>query len=147
MLNAIKQTTELSHECAVQLCLTAITHANTFPANIGVVVLTPAGIELSAVRMNQAPLHAINIARKKAYTAASFKVSSQSWQEKLKHKPDTMSALLREDNFTYLGGGLPVMVDNEVIGAIGVSGATEAQDVDCAEQAITALLNSLSQVK
>lgn len=147
MLNAIKQTTELSHESAVQLCLTAIIHANTFSANIGVVVLTPAGIELAAVRMNQAPLHALNIARKKAYTAASFKVSSQSWQEKLKHKPDTMSALLREDNFTYLGGGLPVIVDNEVIGAIGVSGATEAQDVDCAEQAIKALLDSLSQAK
>ncbi|RBP80487.1 heme-binding protein [Marinomonas rhizomae] len=143
MQDIIRSTKELNHEFAVQLCLAAINHANTFPANIAVVVLTPAGIELSAVRMNQAPLHAVNIARKKAYTAASFHVPSQSWQDKLKHKPDTMSALLREDNFTYLGGGIPVVIENEIVAAIGVSGATEAQDIECAEMAITTLLNSL----
>jgi uncharacterized protein GlcG (DUF336 family) len=147
MLNAIRQTKELSHESAVDMCLTAIMHANGLPANIGVVVLTPAGVELAAVRMNMAPLHALNIARKKAYTAASFKVPSLSWQEKLKHKPDTMSALLRENSFTYLGGGIPVLMNGEVVAAIGVSGATEAQDIECAEQAITALLNSFSPSK
>lgn len=147
MLNAIRQTKELSHESAIQMCLAAIAHANTLSANIGVVILTPAGVELAAVRMNNAPLHALGIARKKAYTSASFKVSSLSWQEKLKHKPNTMNALLKEDNFTYLGGGLPIIVDDEILGAIGVSGATEQQDIECAEHAIEKLLSSLSPSK
>lgn len=147
MLNAIRQTKELSHESAIQMCLAAIAHANTLSANIGVVILTPAGVELAAVRMNNAPLHSLGIARKKAYTSASFKVSSLFWQEKLKHKPNTMNALLKEDNFTYLGGGLPIIVDDEILGAIGVSGATEQQDIECAEHAIEKLLSSLSPSK
>jgi len=147
MHNLIRQTKEIDYECAVQMCLTAISQANVFSAAVGVVVLSPTGIELAAVRMNNAPLHAFSIARKKAFTAASFKVPTYSWQEKLKQKPNTMNALLREENFTYLGGGVPIYSEaegkGELLGAIGVSGATEQQDIECAEHAINQLLNTL----
>jgi uncharacterized protein GlcG (DUF336 family) len=147
MHNLIRQTKELDYESAVQMCLTAISQARVFSASIGVVVLSPTGIELAMVRMNNAPLHAFNIARKKAYTAASFKVPTYSWQETLKQKPTTLNALLQEDNFTYLGGGIPIFSEKEgkgeLLGAIGVSGATEQQDIACAEHAINQLLHAL----
>lgn len=147
MHNLIRQTKELDYECAVQMCLTAISQAHTFSAAIGVVVLSPSGTELAAVRMNDAPLHAFNIARKKAFTATSFKIPTYSWQDRLKQHPQTMNALLREENFTYLGGGIPIFSEGEgkgeLLGAIGVSGATEQQDIECAQHAITQLLNTL----
>ncbi|MBJ7539608.1 GlcG/HbpS family heme-binding protein [Marinomonas transparens] len=142
-MTSIIQTQELSYEAAIKMCVAVTQHAHQLGVSVGVVVVTPAGVELASVRMNNAPLHALSIARKKAYTAASFKIPSFNWQERLKHKPDTMSALLREENFTYLGGGIPIIVEGKLFGSIGVSGATEAQDIECAEHAITEQLNSL----
>jgi uncharacterized protein GlcG (DUF336 family) len=144
MNKAIHLTQELSYESALEMCRVAISHACSLSVDIAVEVLTPAGLTLTAVRMNHAPLHALNIAHKKAYTAASFKVSSLTWQDKLANQHTILNALLREDKFTYLGGGIPIFLDKpeakQLLGAIGVSGATEQQDIACAQAAVDAFI-------
>jgi len=96
-------------------------------------------LQILSLNMNQAPLHSAKIALDKAYTSASFGLASHHWKEKLAHKPNTLNALSFQPHFTTLGGGFPLRHKNQMIGAIGISGATEEEDRQCAQVAITAL--------
>ncbi|MGO3346100.1 MAG: GlcG/HbpS family heme-binding protein [Marinomonas sp.] len=130
----------LSTRAAIALCDSAMTAAEQLNITICVAILCPAGNILASINMNCAPLLSAKLAHKKAYTAVSFKQNSHDWQEKLANKPQVLNALLSEPMFTYLGGGSPIFVGQQLVGAIGVSGGSEQQDITCALQAIAALL-------
>ena len=65
-----------------------------------------------------------NISIGKARTAALFKRPTKFFEDVIKNGRTSMVAL---NDFTPLQGGVPIMIDGEVIGAVGVSGATSAQ--------------------
>ncbi|UOD29552.1 heme-binding protein [Massilia violaceinigra] len=83
-------------------------------------------------------------AQRKAYTALSSKTPTRVLAERARSDPDSAN-LATLPELLLLGGGLPLMSGNEVIGAIGVAGAGgAAMDEACAARAIAALASKLS---
>ena len=88
-------------------------------------------------RMDGAPLSSINIASNKAYTAARERKPTKDIGEKVRH-PEKGHDISYYGDSRYVGwgGGLPIIRDGVVIGAIGVSGLSSQEDVALATKAI-----------
>ena len=87
-------------------------------------------------RMDGAPILCIEMARNKAYTAL-FGVSTQDFFNFIQGDPSLLAGIPTLARMAAWGGGFPIKVDGEVVGAIGVSGAPTVQnDVDCAKAAL-----------
>ena len=101
----------------------------------GVIVVSDAHGELIALlRMDGAPLSSIQIAINKAYTAArerkpSYEVGQKS-RDPERGFPMTNFGELK---FTTWGGGLPIVIEGQVIGAVAISGLPESEDMEIAE--------------
>lgn len=118
----------------------AVKHAEQLGVQINVAVVDPSGLLTAFLRMPNAPLHSIDIAMDKAYTVASFGLPTHQWTDALaQHSAAVRDGLLRRPRFVAFGGGLPIAVAGQLIGAIGVSGASEAQDQQCAQAGIDAI--------
>jgi glc operon protein GlcG len=108
----------------------------------GVIVVSDAHGELIALlRMDGAPLSSIQIAINKAYTAARERKPSYEVGQKARDPergfPMTNFGELR---YTTWGGGLPVMIEGQVIGAVAISGLPETEDMEIAERGRQAAL-------
>nr|WP_244967324.1 heme-binding protein [Streptomyces cacaoi] len=92
------------------------------------------------VRMDGAPVQAIQISQDKAYTAAGFGMPTAQWHEfTTQDAPLAAGAPTSIARFVPYGGGLPLMVDGRVVGGIGVSGGHWSADNTVAEAGVTAL--------
>lgn len=140
MTTYVTTQTNLTTQAAIQMGMAAIDRAQSLNIHISLTIVDTTGLPLASLRMNQSPLISVGVAENKAYTALSFRRSTRDWQTSLAHKQTVLAALQSEPKFTYLGGGLPVVINDEVVGAIGVSGGSEDQDIDCAQHAIQILL-------
>jgi uncharacterized protein GlcG (DUF336 family) len=105
---------------------------------MAIAVTEPSGDLVYFEKMDNTQFGSINIALGKARTAAKFKRPSKVFQD----------LLAKGDNFTYLlglegampvQGGLPIVMDGKIVGAIGLSGATGDQDSQCAQAGLDAL--------
>lgn len=99
--------------------------------NVVIVVADDAGYPLTIDRLDNAQRPSVDIAIGKARTAVLFKRPSAALEEAI-NKGRT--ALLSVDGQVFLQGGVPIVVNGEVIGAVGVSGVRADQD----EQVATA---------
>lgn len=107
---------------------------------VNVAVVDAAGVLAAFLRMPGAPLHSVEIAIDKAYTAASFGLATGRWAEVLQgHSTAVREGLLQRPRFVAFGGGVPLREGGQLIGAIGVSGATEAQDEALALAGVAAI--------
>ena len=104
----------------------------------GAVAVVDDGGNLMALdRLDGTFAAASNIAIGKARTAAQFKKPTRFFEDVIAKGRTAMTAL---PDFTPLGGGLPLMVDGQVVGAVGVSGAASAkEDEELAQIAASAL--------
>lgn len=122
---------------AVQAAASAAEEAHL---KINVAVVDRSGLLAGFLRMPGAPLHSIDIALDKAYTAASFALPTGEWPRVLQsHSQAVREGLQRRPRFVGFGGGLPIRCEGELIGGIGVSGATEEQDEQCARAGLAIL--------
>jgi uncharacterized protein GlcG (DUF336 family) len=86
--------------------------------------------------MDGAPLPTIEMAQNKAYTAL-LGVSTQDFFNFIQGDPALLAGIPTLARMAAWGGGFPIKVNGEVVGAIGVSGAPTVQnDVDCARAAL-----------
>lgn len=91
-------------------------------------------------RMDGAALLTIDIAQDKAYTAAGFGLGTDSWHEFVKDDaPLAMGAPTGIRRLIVFGGGLPITVDGQVVGGVGVSGGHWSDDVKIAKAALDVL--------
>ena len=106
---------------------------------ICVALVDRAGHPLVFKRLPGAPFHSIDIAFDKAYTAVSFGLPTGQWEQRLAERGEMLRhGLMQRERFVGFGGGLPIKVDGTRVGAIGISGGSEAQDVAFAEGALAA---------
>ena len=118
----------------------AALHAQQLGVRVNIAVVDSAGNLAAFLRMPGAPLHSIDIAIDKAYTAASFGLATSGWSEALRaHSEAVRQGLVLRARFVAFGGGLPVVEGGQRVGAIGVSGGSEGEDEDCARAALNAL--------
>jgi len=110
---------------AKQIIAAAQAEAKRVNAPGGVVAVVDDGGNLIAVERLDGTFNAgANISIGKARTAALFKKPTKFFEDIIKNGRTAMVAL---NDFTPLQGGIPVIVDNQIIGAVGVSGAASAQ--------------------
>lgn len=77
-------------------------------------------------RTDNASYGSIRVATGKAVTAFDFRQPTKNYSDRL--TAGTAPHLLTIDGATFIEGGLPIVVGGKIVGAIGVSGATVAQD-------------------
>lgn len=104
---------------------------------LAIAVVEPSGELVAFGRMDDAQYGSINVAQAKARSSARFRAASASAEERL---AGGRMALLAIDGIVPVAGGVPIVVDGRVVGAIGVSGASSAQDDEVARAAIAAAL-------
>lgn len=105
-----------------------------------VIAVLDAGTHLKAFRrMDGAVLASIDIAIRKASTAVLFQANSEAVWDYCKPGAPAPGLELTNGGLAPFGGGIPLKgPDGAVIGALGVSGGTVAQDVDVAQAAFAA---------
>ena len=126
----------LSASLAAELAMAAVTACAQTSYHVGVVVLDTSGVQQVALRGDgAAPQNVLN-ANDKAYTAASFGSDTAELVERSKSGP-VSSAFAKVPHLLLTAGGVVIKVGDEVIGAIGVSGAPGGDnDVICAKTAL-----------
>lgn len=96
-----------------------------------VIAVADAHGELIAfARMDGAPLSSVGVATNKAWTAARERKSTKEIGDKIRHPEKGFDiAFYGDSRFVGWGGGLPIWRNGEVVGAIGVSGLSSAEDI------------------
>ena len=91
-------------------------------------------------RLDQAQYGSIEVARQKAETAVRFRRSTKLFEDALAQGGMHLR-LLGMTNLTPLDGGIPLILEGKIIGAIGVSGMQSDQDAKVAQAGADALQN------
>jgi len=109
--------------------------------NTAVVVVDRGGQPLVMLRDENATAQTTEMARRKAYTARMFRMSTLDFQ---KRTEDPKYAAQRDvSEILALGGGVPVNVGAETIGGIASSGSTQDQDDACAKAGVAKVADLL----
>ena len=90
-------------------------------------------------RMDGAPRLSIQIAQDKAYTAAGYGLATHTWWDFIKDDPPLLHGITHTPRLIVFGGGFPIVLGGEIVGAIGVSGGHYSQDMECARAALAAI--------
>jgi uncharacterized protein GlcG (DUF336 family) len=108
-----------------------------------VAVLDDGGNLKAFCRMEGSPLFAIEVAQQKAYTALQGKLSSYRFytfnRDQFRDDPGLLMAAQAIPGVTLFPGGVPVRINGENVGAIGVSGGPLDHDHSCAQAAAAAI--------
>jgi uncharacterized protein GlcG (DUF336 family) len=115
--------------------------------DVSIAVVDRAGQPVIQVRGDTASTHNWELAYRKAYTALSFRRTSTDWRDRTAGDSERSGQRMLTDVIA-LGGGIPIMMGGQPIGALAVSGAKggEAGSADnaCAEAGIAAIAGELS---
>jgi len=104
-----------------------------------IAVADEAGDLKAFLRMDGAPKLSIQISQDKAYTAAAYSVATHSWFDFIKDDPPLLHGITHTPRLVVFGGGFPIMLKGEMVGAIGISGGHYSQDMECARAALAAI--------
>lgn len=129
----------IGSEVASKLAQAAIDHALRMGVDVCATVCDPGGHPVALLRTDHVRPPAIGFATDKAYTAATLHTSTQDLHERAASRPALAMGLANRERILVFPGGLPIYAEGKLIGGIGVSGATDSEDVECARAALTAL--------
>lgn len=104
--------------------------------NVSIAVVDDAGYLLYLERLDGAGPVTAEVATEKAITAARTHRPSKFWEDRIKERP----AFMKFPGVLPLQGGVPVMYQNECVGAIGVSGVQSHEDEQIANAGAAALV-------
>ncbi len=127
---------DLSLTDARQVMKAAIGYARAHEAPGGAIAIVDAGAHVVLLeRLDGTFPAAAEISTGKARTAALFRRATRDFERIVNEGRTTMVALPQVTPFTPLRGGVPIVVDGEIVGAVGVSGAASAEQDDEIAQA------------
>jgi uncharacterized protein GlcG (DUF336 family) len=132
----------LSAGMAMAIAQTALETCTKQGYHVSVHVLGRNGEVLVALRGDDAPPHTMENSQRKAYTSRTFRISSGEFAQRLKDNP-TLGAV-HLTGIIAAQGALPIKAGDEVIGAVGVSGAPGGEkDEACAKAGIDKVADQL----
>jgi uncharacterized protein GlcG (DUF336 family) len=135
MTNLIRKHS-ISSELAHKMVDEAVAKAKEIGVSENVAILDDGGNLKAFSRMDGAPILSIEMAQNKAYTAL-FGIPTQDFFNFIQGDPSLLAGIPTVARVAAWGGGFPIQVDGEIVGAIGLSGAPTVQnDVDCARAAL-----------
>ena len=143
MPNAVKKHS-ISFELAQKMVNAAVAKAKELGVSENVAILDDGGNLKAFGRMDGAPIPTIEMAQNKAYTAL-LGVSTQDFFNFIQGDPSLLAGIPTLARMAAWGGGFPIKVDGEIVGAIGLSGAPTVQnDVDCARAALAVVTGAVA---
>lgn len=104
---------------------------------VAIAVVDDGGHLLCLFRLDGTQLGSIEIAIEKARSAVLFKRPTKSWEERL---AEGKIGYLNLPGLLPVEGGIPVILDNQIVGGIGVSGVRSGEDAQIAQTGLIALL-------
>ncbi len=129
---AVRTERNMSLELANQIAAATVADCSAKGYAVAAAVVDRAGSLRALQRADNAGPHSLGSSQAKAYTSASAKNSTLAMMEGAQKNPAAAN-LVHMPGFLLLGGGVPVKVGNEVIGAVGVGGAPGGHlDEQCA---------------
>lgn len=131
----------ISLAMAQTIAQAALTQCESMGFKVSVAVVDRGGLTIVMLRGDGAGLHTPEGAERKAYTARTFSQPSADFVKRLSDRPDTVGSR-HYTRVLALGGGLPIKVGSEVVGAVGVSGSPGKDDV-CSQAGIDKVADQL----
>jgi glc operon protein GlcG len=122
----------ISLEDAKKAAAPALAEAAKNKWTMAVAIVGPAGNLIYYEKMDNTQLGSAEVAIDKARSAALFKRPTKAFQDALAAGGDGLR-MLGLKGAVPLEGGIPLVMDGKIVGAIGVSGGTSAQDGQCAK--------------
>ncbi len=110
--------------------------------NTSVAVVDRAGQVLVILRDEQATAQTADMARRKAYTARMFRISTLEFQKRTAEDPGREAQRDLTD-ILALSGGVPIQIGNDTIGAVGSAGSNLDMDDACSKAGIARVANLL----
>jgi uncharacterized protein GlcG (DUF336 family) len=129
---------------ASEMAMTAAETCVALGYNVSATVVDAAGDVIIALRSDSTRAGLLDFSRRKAYTAAITKRKTSELLEISKQNP-TSAELPVGDKFLFWSGGLPILANGELIGAIGVGGAPSTTNADeqCADAGLAKVRDRL----
>ena len=129
----------VGHELALKAAAAAVAKGATVGCPVVVAVVGAGGDLVALLCASGAPSPSAKIAQDKAYSAASFRVPTPDLYAMVSGNPALRDGIVAQPGIAMFGGGLPIEIAGEFVGAIGVSGGSEAMDVECANAGLAAV--------
>jgi len=117
--------TPISLEKAQAVVQAAIAEANNHSWPLNVAVVDSGGNLVAFARMDNAQIGSIAISEHKARAAAKFRRPTKVFEDAMQQGRNYLATL---DDIVASRGGIPLVEDNKIVGAVGCSGATGSQD-------------------
>jgi glc operon protein GlcG len=122
----------ISIENAKKAAAPALAEAAKNKWTVAVAIVDPGGNLVYYEKMDNTQIGSANVAIDKARSAALFKRPTKALQDTLAAGGEGLR-ILRVQGAVPVEGGIPLVIEGKIVGAIGVSGATSAQDAQCAK--------------
>ena len=140
---AVRTEKNMSMELANQIAAASVAACTANGYAVTATVVDRAGSVRAVQRADNAGPHTLGASQQKAYTSASAKNTTLAMMEGAQKNPAAAN-LVYIPCYLLLGGGVPVKVGNEVIGAVGIGGAPGGHlDEQCAMAALEKVKDSL----
>ena len=133
---------DLSYPMARTIAEAAIDSCGTKGYAVSAVVVDRAGEVLVAMRADGAAPHTMENARRKAYTALSFRVATSDYAKRYADNNPVVHQQVTLPSVIAIPGGLPVKLGQEVIAGVGVSGSPGV-DEPCVQAGIDKVTDQL----
>jgi uncharacterized protein GlcG (DUF336 family) len=140
-MKGIKQKYVLTSEIAREIVNKAEEKVKELGVRVCIAVVDDGGNLVEFRRMTSAPILSIEISLNKAYTSVAFGVPTGEWYKMIKDEPALLHGIVHTSRLVIFAGGLPIKFNGDIIGGIGVSGATSQQDEEIAKYAISIIEN------
>jgi uncharacterized protein GlcG (DUF336 family) len=125
-------------DTARKLAVPPLTEAARNNWSVAVAIVGPSGELIYFEKMDNTQIASASVAIDKARSAAVFKRPTKAFEDALAAGGDGLR-ILGLPGAVPLEGGIPLVIDGRIVGAIGVSGATSAQDAQCAKAGVDVL--------
>ena len=123
----------LSAEAANLIAQTAVETCTAKGFHVSAVVVDRDGETVALLRGDGAGPHTVENARRKAYTANSFRTDTASYAKRFADNDPLVHQQVTLPSVIAIPGGLPIKVGDEIIGGAGVSGSPDNNDEPCVQ--------------
>lgn len=137
-MSTLYTSSSISYSAALTMVQAAVNAALEDKVAVCVAVVDRRGELKAFAAMDGSPAIAQGMCQRKAYTAL-MGLSSEGLGEAIAAQPAMLASFAAQDRIAMMGGGLPIVVKGEVVGAIGVGGAMTEQDIAYANRALETL--------
>ena len=138
MSNTLTRQT-ISAEAAGKMIAAAEAKATEMKRPMCIAIVDDSGNLKAFSRMDGAPVIGLQISQDKAWTAVSFGVSTAQWFDFIKDDPPLLHGIVHTPRLVVFGGGIPIKIEKQLVGGIGVSGGHYKEDIQVAEAGLQAL--------